>query len=82
MKTLITMDMVFDSDAQVYVATSKDVPGLIIEAETLEGVLKEADYCVPELLELNKHLLKKPKEISGKFSFRYLVDDNAERITA
>ncbi len=29
MKTLITMDMFFDSDAQVYIATSKDVPGLV-----------------------------------------------------
>ena len=33
MKTLITVDMVFDSDAQVYIATSKDVPGLVVEAE-------------------------------------------------
>ena len=82
MKTLITMDMIFDSDAQVYVATSKDVPGLIIEAETLEGVLEEADYCIPELWELNKHLLKKPKEIPEMFSFGYLVNDSAERVTA
>ena len=82
MKKLITMDIFFDSDAQVYIATSKDVPGLVVEAETVEGVLEEADYCVPELLELNKHLLKKQKEIPDKFSFRYLVNDNAERVTA
>ena len=55
---------------------------MVVEAETVEGVLEEADYCVPELLELNKHLLKKQKEIPGKFSFRYLVNGNAERVTA
>ncbi len=82
MKTLITMDIVFDPDAKVYIATSKDIPGLVVEAETVEGVLKEADGCIPELLELNKHLLKKPRKIPGKFSLGYLVNDHAERVTA
>ena len=82
MKKLITMDIFFDPDAKVYIATSKDVPGLVVEAETVEGVLKEADCCIPELLELNKHLLKKPKKIPGRFSLSYLVNDNAERVTA
>ena len=82
MKTLITMDIVFDPDAKVYIATSKDIPGLVVEAETVEGVLKEADCCIPELLKLNKHLLKKPRKIPGKFSLGYLVNDNAERVTA
>ena len=82
MKTLITMDIFFASDAQVYIAASKDVPGLVVEAETVEGALKEVDCCIPELLELNKHMLKKPKEIPGRFGFGYLVNDNAERATA
>ena len=37
MKTLITMDIFFDPDAKVYIATSKDVPGLVVEAETWKG---------------------------------------------
>ncbi len=82
MKTLITMDILFDSDAQVYIATSKDVPGLVVEAETVEGVLEEADHCIPELLEINKHLIRKPKAVPERFSLGYLVNDNAEPVTA
>ena len=35
----------------------------------MEGVLKEADYCIPELWELNKHLLKKPKKFLESLAF-------------
>ena len=53
-----------------------------MEAETVEGVLEEADHCIPELLELNKHLIKKPKAVPERFSLGYLVNDNAEPVTA
>ncbi len=40
-------------EAGVWVATSDDVPGLVTEAKTFDGLLKKLRTIVPELLELN-----------------------------
>jgi predicted RNase H-like HicB family nuclease len=40
-------------EAQVWVATSDDVPGLVTEADTLEQLTRKLELMVPELLELN-----------------------------
>ncbi len=43
----------WDDEAQVWVATSDDVPGLVAEADTLEALDREIRALVPELLVLN-----------------------------
>ena len=43
----------WDSQAQVWVATSDDVPGLVTEADTLEALSAKLEVMVPELLEAN-----------------------------
>ena len=45
---------VWDAEAAVWVATSDDVPGLVAEASTLEGLLDDIRALVPDLLELNR----------------------------
>jgi hypothetical protein len=47
------VNAVWDADAEVWVAESDDVPGLVTEAKTFEGLLKKLRAMVPELLELN-----------------------------
>jgi hypothetical protein len=42
-----------DAEAEVSVATSDDVPGLIAEAATPAELYKRLDVLIPELLELN-----------------------------
>ena len=42
----------WDAEAEVWVATSPEIPGLILEAETSEGIVEEAQRMVPELLQL------------------------------
>ena len=49
----ITIRSTWDSEAEVWFATSEDVPGLVLEAETLNGIIEEARRLVPELLRLN-----------------------------
>jgi predicted RNase H-like HicB family nuclease len=44
---------IWDDEARVWVAQSDDVPGLITEADTLEGLNVKLRSLVPELLELN-----------------------------
>lgn len=43
----------WDDDAMVWIATSKDVPGLVLESGSLDGLMERVRYAVPELLELN-----------------------------
>lgn len=43
----------WDNDAQVWVATSDDVPGLATEGETLLALHEKLEVMVPELLEAN-----------------------------
>ncbi len=50
---LITVEIIHDDEANVYVATSPDLRGLVVEAETLDELEKEVRDLVPELLTLN-----------------------------
>ncbi len=43
----------WDQEAQVWVASSDDVPGLATEAPTVEALLKKLEVMVPELLDAN-----------------------------
>ncbi len=43
----------WDSDAQVWVASSDEVPGLATEADTIESLVQKLKSLIPELLELN-----------------------------
>ena len=43
----------WDEEACVWVATSDDVPGLVTEEATMEGLIKKLKVIIPELLEAN-----------------------------
>lgn len=43
----------WDSDAQVWFASSDDVPGLATEADNLESLKAKLHTMIPELLEAN-----------------------------
>lgn len=64
----------WDSEAEVWVATSDDVPGLATEADTLEALSDKLDVMVPELLDANGCLdgLDVPFELlARKFSIAH-----------
>ncbi|MEH2049827.1 DUF1902 domain-containing protein [Nostoc sp.] len=44
----------WDKDAEVWVATSEDVPGLVTEASTIESLTEKLREMIPELLILNQ----------------------------
>ncbi len=50
----------WDSEAQVWVAISDDVPGLVAEAPSLQKLVAKLQVLVPELCELNKHFMETP----------------------
>jgi predicted RNase H-like HicB family nuclease len=53
----------WDDEADVWVAESDDVPGLVAEAASIEILVEKLKVLIPELLELN-NVLPHTKEIA------------------
>ncbi|PZQ44300.1 MAG: antitoxin HicB [Micavibrio aeruginosavorus] len=47
------INVLWDAEAEVWVATSKDIKGLVLEAATMELLMSEIEDVVPDLLEDN-----------------------------
>ncbi len=43
----------WDGEAAVWIATSDDVPGLVVESETWPSMIDEVRVVLPDLLDLN-----------------------------
>lgn len=53
MSRSINIDARWDDDARVWIATSGDVEGLVVEAETWPSLIDEVKLVLPDLLELS-----------------------------
>ena len=53
MANLYSVDVFHCGETDVFVATSEDIPGLTLEADTLGGMLEAVMEMVPQLLEQN-----------------------------
>ena len=49
------IQLLWDNEASVWVATSQDVPGLVLESGSFDALIERVRYAIPELLELNDH---------------------------
>ena len=47
------VSILWDSDADVWVATSEDVAGLVLESGSLDALVERVRFAIPELLSLN-----------------------------
>ncbi len=47
------INLTWDNEANVWIATSHDIPGLILESDSFDDLLKRVRLAVPELLALN-----------------------------
>lgn len=52
-KHAFSVKATWDEEAQVWVATSDDIPGLVTEAPTQPELLQNIRELIPDLLELN-----------------------------
>jgi predicted RNase H-like HicB family nuclease len=66
-----TVHCVWDADAEVWVASSDDVPGLATGADTLDGLVVKLKVVIPELLEANGLL---SGDESGDISFAIIAE--------
>ncbi|MGB6537646.1 MAG: DUF1902 domain-containing protein [Xanthobacteraceae bacterium] len=53
MRRSIAVDARWDSEANVWIATSNDVAGLVVEADTWPAMIEEVRLVLPELLEVS-----------------------------
>jgi len=49
-----TVKLFWDSDTDVWIATSDDIKGLILESGSLDVLIERVRMAVPELLKLNQ----------------------------
>ena len=47
------INFTWDPEASVWIATSNDIPGLVLESGSFYALLERTRFAVPELLELN-----------------------------
>jgi len=47
------INFLWDCDASVWVATSDDIPGLVLESGSYDALIERVRFAIPELLELN-----------------------------
>ncbi len=62
----------WDNEACVWVATSSDIPGLVLESGSFDALLERTRIAIPELLALNSS--SKPLSV-------FFVSERHERIT-
>ena len=48
-----TINFTWDGEASVWIATSDDIPGLVLESGSFDALLERTRFAVPELLSLN-----------------------------
>jgi len=48
-----TIKTIWDADAAVWIATSEDIPGLVLESGSFDALVEKVKAAVPELLVLN-----------------------------
>ena len=46
-----TINLIWDKEAGVWVATSEDVKGLVLESGSLDALIERVKIAIPELLE-------------------------------
>ena len=68
--TILEIRAVWDNEANVWVADSDDVPGLIAEAATMEYLVAKLKTLIPELMELNCGM-------TGVFPFHIVAERTA-----
>ena len=53
MSRLLTIRARWDREASVWIATSEDIDGLVVEADTWARMIEEVELVLPDLLELS-----------------------------
>jgi hypothetical protein len=53
------IDLTWDNETNVWIATSENIKGLILESGSIDALIERVRFAVPELLSLNQNLIEK-----------------------
>ena len=53
--------LTWDNEASMWIATSDDVPGLVLESNSYDALIERVKIAIPDLLEINNNSLIKIK---------------------
>jgi hypothetical protein len=67
----LTINARFDPEAGVWLATSADLPGLVVEADTWPAMIDEVRLAIPDLLELSG-------QSAGKLSLTFRAEEHLD----
>lgn len=48
------VNLIWDNEANVWIATSEDIPGLVLESGSFDALLERVRFAAPELLLINR----------------------------
>ena len=48
------VNLAWDPETSVWIATSDDIPGLVLESGSFDALLERVRFAAPELLDLNQ----------------------------
>jgi len=74
------IEVTWDNEAEVWVAESDGVPGLITEADSRTHLIEKLTVLIPELLELNKHPVDPDKQLDITLRFHREAEQREEHI--
>lgn len=47
------VNLIWDNEANVWIATSEDIPGLVLESGSFDALVERVRFAVPDLLAAN-----------------------------
>jgi hypothetical protein len=50
-----TVNFMWDKDADVWIAQSDGIPGLILESGSFDALVERVRFAAPELIQMNNH---------------------------
>lgn len=68
------VNLIWDNEAAVWIATSDDVPGLVLESGSLDALIERVRTAIPDLLE--------ESILEGQPMLVYFKSERRERIYA
>ena len=75
-----TVVLSWDSEASVWIATSEDIKGLVLESGSLDVLIERVRMAVPDLLKLNNQPLERAKIVF--LTEKVLEDDEMPELTS
>lgn len=53
------INLTWDDEAAVWIATSDDIQGLVLESGSIDALIERVRFAIPELLSLNQSSIEK-----------------------